>query len=255
MKKNQHICMTGFTLIEVLIALSLLSVMMLMLFAGLRMSAKSWDKGESKITQVSEMTSVHNFFHNQLAASLPLWDDFTKKDSQFSFKGAEHRLQFVTSLPASSRRLGLQHFDIYLKNNKIKVAVKPFYPTLTGEQWKIEDVTLIDQITALTFSYFGSEKTEGIAEWQNKWVYGHLPQLVSIDIETVKKNYWPQIVLRLTNKIAPQRTLNIFEKALEKSNQNGNTKTKSSPFSKRGGIDSCLMGVDIIDHYGRKLCA
>ena len=55
----------GFTLIEVLIALSLLSVMMLMLFAGLRIGAKSWDKGENKLVQVTEMTSVHNFFHNQ----------------------------------------------------------------------------------------------------------------------------------------------------------------------------------------------
>ncbi len=256
MKKTQRFCQQGFSLIEVLIALSLLSVMMLMLFASLRISAKSWDKGESKLVEVSEMTSVHNFFHNQLAASLPLWDDFIEENKQFSFQGSKQELQFIASLPASSGRLGLQRFNIRLENNKIKVAIKPFYPTLVGKKWQIEDVVLIDNISMLTISYFGNEKIKDIGEWQNEWAYDHLPQLIAIDIKTLKENYWPQIILKLNNQEAPKKSLNIFEKALERSNKNKNSDTdKTNPFSNRSGVSFSIMGTDIINHYGRKFCA
>jgi general secretion pathway protein J len=245
----------GFTLIEVLIALSLLSVMMLMLFAGLRIGAKSWDKGENKLVQVTEMSSVHNFFHNQLAASLPLWDDFTNKDKQFSFQGTSKNLQFVASLPASSKRLGLQRFNIRLENNKIAVAIKPFYPSLDSNQWKIEEVTLIDNIARLNIAYYGNENIKERPQWQSAWDYDHLPKLVAIEIKSLKENYWPKIVLKLNNKEAPKKSLNIFEKALKRSNKrNGNSANeKKNPFSTRRSIGSGIMGFNIANHYGGKL--
>ena len=244
----------GFTLIEVLIALSLLSVMMLMLFAGLRIGAKSWDKGENKLVQVTEMTSVHNFFHNQLAASLPLWDDFTDKKKQFSFQGTSTTLQFVASLPVSSKRLGLQRFNIRLEDNKIEVAIKPFYPSLDSNQWKIEAVTLIDKIARLNMTYFGNENSKEIPQWQTTWDYDHLPKLIAIEIESVTKNDWPKIILKLNNEQAPKKSLNIFEKALKKSNKrNENSDSeKKNPFSTRRSIGSGIMGLDIANYYGRK---
>jgi general secretion pathway protein J len=242
----------GFTLIEVLIALSLLSVMMLMLFAGLRIGAKSWDKGETKIAQVTEMTSAHNFFHNQLAAALPLWDDFTDKNKQFSFQGTSTTLQFVASLPASSKRLGLQRFNIRLKDNKIEIAIKPFYPSLDNNQWKIEAVTLIDKIAHLKIAYFGNENIKEIPQWQKQWDYDHLPQLIAIEIESLKENYWPKIILKLNNKEAPKKSLNIFEKALKRSNQSNekSNNKKKNPFTTRRGIGSGIMGLDIANDYG-----
>jgi general secretion pathway protein J len=192
--------------------------MMLMLFAGLRISANSWDKAETKLIQVNEINTVHHFFHNQLAASLPLWDNFTEKIQQFSFQGTTHTLQFVSSLPASSNRLGLQYFHVYLEDKQIKVLIKPFYPTLANQEWAIETVTLVDKITALTFSYFGAKKLEEDADWQTEWTDDKLPQLVAIDIKTTQANHWPKIVLKLHNKTRQPLQHNIFDAALEKSN-------------------------------------
>ncbi len=244
----------GFTLIEVLIALSLLSVMMLMLFAGLRIAAKSWDKGENKLVQVTNMTSVHNFFHNQLAASLPLWDDFTNKRKQFSFQGNPTSLQFVASLPASSKRLGLQYFYIHLEKNTIKVAIRPFYPALETHQWKIEAVTLVNHVAGLTIRYFGNENKKELPTWQSRWNYEHLPKLVAIDIQTEEENDWPEIILRLNNQEAPEKALNIFEKALRRSNKNDENPTnQKNPFAKRRGIDFSFMGSNVTHYNGRKL--
>ncbi len=244
----------GFTLIEVLIALSLLSVMMLMLFAGLRIAAKSWDKGENKLVQLTNISSAHNFFHNQVAASLPLWDDFTNKSKQFSFQGTPTTLQFVASLPASSKRLGLQYFYIHLEKNTIKVAIRPFYPALETHQWKIEAVTLIDRVANLTIRYFGNENKKETPKWQSRWNYEHLPKLVAIDIQTQEETYWPEIILRLSNQEAPEKALNIFEKALRRSNKNDENSTdKKSPFAKRRGVDFSFMGFNFTHHNGREL--
>ncbi|MDQ7089146.1 MAG: prepilin-type N-terminal cleavage/methylation domain-containing protein [Methylococcales bacterium] len=244
----------GFTLIEVLIALSLLSVMMLMLFAGLRISAKSWDKGENKLTEVAEMSSTAHFFHNQLAASLPLWDDFTTKIKEFSFQGTQNTLQFVSSLPASSRRLGLQRFNVRLKNTKIEVSIQPFYPTLADDAWKIETVTLVDNIGSLTLRYFGSKEPKELPVWQTNWHYDHLPKLIAITIQPLNEHYWPQTLLKLNNEEAPKKALNVFEKALKRSKQNGNSPSeKNTPFTKRRGLNTGFMGLDPLNYYGGQL--
>ncbi|MCK5897792.1 MAG: prepilin-type N-terminal cleavage/methylation domain-containing protein [Methylococcales bacterium] len=205
----------GFTLIEVLIALSLLSIMMLMLFAGLRISAKSWDKGDAKLIQINNMSAVHNFFHNQMATALPLWDDFTELEKKFSFQGTENTLQFVSTLPSSSKRLGLQVFNLRLEKNQLWVAIKPFYPSLEQNKWKIEDVVLLDKIATFKITYFGKQE-EDVLEWQDDWVHKHLPQLIAIDIETIAEIKWPQIILKLHNHENKPKPDNPFEKARKK---------------------------------------
>ncbi len=56
----------GFTLIEVLIAMTLLSMMMVLLFASLKICADSWEKGENKINEVNEFAVVYYFFNQHL---------------------------------------------------------------------------------------------------------------------------------------------------------------------------------------------
>ncbi|HEY8220174.1 MAG TPA: prepilin-type N-terminal cleavage/methylation domain-containing protein, partial [Methylobacter sp.] len=59
----------GFTLIEVLIAMTLLSLMVVLLFSSLRICAQSWEQGENKIAEVNEVAVVYNFFQKHLASA------------------------------------------------------------------------------------------------------------------------------------------------------------------------------------------
>lgn len=51
----------GFTLIEVLIGMTLLSLMVVLLFSSLAIGAKSWEQGEKKIANVNEIAVVQHF--------------------------------------------------------------------------------------------------------------------------------------------------------------------------------------------------
>ena len=210
-----HARIHGFTLIEVIIALSLLSIMMLMLFAGLRISAKSWDKGDTKLSQINDMSAMHNFLHNQVSAALPLWDDFSEEEKKFSFQGAEKTLQFVATLPASSKRLGLQIFNLRLDNHKLWVNIKPFYPSLEHNQWKKEEVILIDSIMDIELAYFGKQEDDS-SKWQADWSLPYLPQLIEIKIKKLNEMQWPKIILRLNNYENLPKNTNLFEKELKK---------------------------------------
>ena len=55
----------GFTLLEMLIGMSLLSVMMVLLFGSLRVCVQNWEAGENKIAQVSQAAIIQHFFINQ----------------------------------------------------------------------------------------------------------------------------------------------------------------------------------------------
>ena len=193
----------GFTLIEVIIGMSLLSVMMLLLFSSMRICVQNWNAGEKKIVQVSQAAIVQNFFQSKLHASLPLDADFLE-EPQFSFQGSINQLQFVAAMPASAGRLGLQLFSINLQPGKtgegseLSVDIKPFFSINENEEWQDAQIVILNGIQALRFGYYGPDEDDEDSEWHDEWMEKQaLPKLVSIDIELINGEVWPQVIVPL----------------------------------------------------------
>lgn len=192
----------GFTLIEVLIAMTLLSIMVVLLFSSLKICADSWEKGESKITDVNEVAVVYNFFQRHLSVARPLWNDFSGENKTFSFQGKAQSMQFVSAFPASAARSGLQLFSIDLQtednNQVIKVTLTPFFPVAEGEEWHKEEVSLIKHVSDFTLAYFGSDDRVSEANWREEWLDKEvLPRLVKINIKLENEIYWPEMIIDL----------------------------------------------------------
>ena len=193
----------GFTLIEVLIAMTLLSIMVVLLFSSLKICADSWGKGESKITDVNEIAVVYNFFQRDLSVAKPLWNDLSPEERIFSFQGKAQSMQFVSAFPASAGRPGLQLFSLYLQEEEdndqvIKVTLTPFFPVAEGEEWHKEEVTLIKHVSEFTLAYFGS--VDGVSEgsWVEEWTNKDaMPRLVKININLENGIYWPEMIIDL----------------------------------------------------------
>jgi general secretion pathway protein J len=216
----------GFTLIEVLIAMTLLSLMVALLFGSLRICAQSWEQGENKIAEVSEVAVVYNFFQKHLASATPLWNDFiaggdvdaanqpetgaandTGADTEnlnktFSFQGRKNALQFVSVFPASVGRAGMQLFSIEQRQEDneqvLKVTLTPFFPLAEGEEWNQEEVVLLRHVSDFELSYFGAVENTDKYAWQDQWLKKDVhPQLVKININTTDGVYWPEMVIAL----------------------------------------------------------
>ncbi len=195
---------SGFTLIEVLIAMTLLGVMVVLLFSSMKICADSWQKGEDKITEVNDVAVVYQFFQHHLSTAKPLWDDFSdeNKIKIFAFQGKSQELQFVSAFPASAKKSGLQLFSLKLINDGteqiIQVSITPFFPSAEGQEWRHEEVTLLRHVRNFSLSYFGSDDTQVEGFWQEDWLAkGSQPQLVKIKIERDGGSFWPEMVVEL----------------------------------------------------------
>ncbi len=198
----------GFTLIEVLIAMTLLSVMVVLLFGSMKICAESWQKGEDKINEVNDVAVVYQFFRNHLGTALPLWDDFSGENDDFAFSGRSQELKFVSSFPASAKKAGLQIFSLKLikegDEQLIQVTITPFFPAAEREEWHKEEVTLLRHISDLAISYYLQDEgqTEGI--WQEDWLeQDALPKLVKIQIKREDGGFWPEMVFELKSEANP----------------------------------------------------
>lgn len=210
----------GFTLIEVLIAMTLLSIMVVLLFTSMRICAQSWEQGENKITDVNEVAVVYNFFQRHLSLAIPLWNDFlTQNDPNaasqlesggltenenkiFSFQGKKQFLQFVSAFPASAGRSGMQLFSIQPQQQDgeqvINVTLTPFFPVAEGEEWRPEEVVLLRHVSDFTLSYFGAADAGSDGSWQDEWLEKDVqPQLVKISINTTNGVFWPEMIIEL----------------------------------------------------------
>ena len=66
---KRHRCQ-GFTLLELTVALLLLALMSSVLYGTLSLSANSWDRGESKTNQVSDMRLTEEFLRQVLSGTI-----------------------------------------------------------------------------------------------------------------------------------------------------------------------------------------
>jgi general secretion pathway protein J len=193
----------GFTLIEVLIAMTLLSLMVVLLFASLKICAESWEKGESKMADSNQVAVVYHFFQQHLATAQPLRDDFSvKEQSTLAFQGEGQSLQFVGEFPASAGKAGAQLFSLRLQEfddgKAIVVALKPFYPLEEGKEPPKEEVVLIKRVRSLELAYLGDDGMGGESSWQNQWLERETqPQLVKVRIELESAIFWPEMVIEL----------------------------------------------------------
>lgn len=193
----------GFTLIEVLIAMTLLSLMVVLLFSSLSIGAKSWEQGESKIADVNEVAVVQQFFNHHLAHAMPQWNDFDpEKDRIFSFQGKKNSLQFVSAFPASAERSGLQLFDLKLqeknKQRVVEVTLTPFFPLVEGEEFFEDTIELVRGVERFEIFYYGLNDETGEYGWQNEWLLKEeQPRLVKILLELEDGRFVPEIVVAL----------------------------------------------------------
>ena len=182
----------GFTLLEILIGLVLLSVMMTLLFGSIRMGARIWDAGETRAAELDRMLIVQNFLRYHLSTLRPVIDDLSGDgDVKFSFSGTEHSIQFVSDLPSSARRKGLHQFNLEVvegedRSGVLVAKLKAFYPALDGVDAAIEDVRLLSGVESMVLSYFGADRFNIKApagQWMDQWEDKEfMPFLIKIDI-------------------------------------------------------------------------
>jgi general secretion pathway protein J len=190
----------GFTLVELLIAMTLFGVLMVMLFMGFRIGIQSSDKVTQSIDKSSTLPIVHDFLRSQLAAARPVLQDRPGKTIVW-FDGRSDGVDFVGAPPDALSSGGLQRFSIELAKDRDGRRIVLRYALYQGKQSEAkesysEPLVLLADVASFHISYFGTDATARRPQWQDTWhEMAHLPSLVRLRITFADGHYVPDLIV------------------------------------------------------------
>ena len=190
----------GFTLIEVLIATVLLSIMMLLMIDSLQVAARAWGSGEARLTKVSNMLTVESFLRSHLAGILPIVVVNQPDEPPYFFRGGSTSMAYVATLPDHAEARGVYQFRLFVEDlperRDLQLAITTMgRPGVLGEP--IDTVTLLEDVGVFKLSYLfvplGAGQQQGI--WLEQWQQSGLPSAIRLQIEPQGGDPWPLLVI------------------------------------------------------------
>lgn len=169
----------GFTLLEVLVVLSLLSVLLLLVSAALLGANRAVAKAQAYTASLDEMRAAQQFLRTSISEALPL--KLTDDDSQAEgfLIGTPERLQFVATLPGVLGG-GIQRFTLQRVGQDLQVAFSQ--RAFRANAQRDEPQVLLHNVEALQFSYRGVSPLGQPTDWLSPWPWPRrLPTVVRID--------------------------------------------------------------------------
>lgn len=192
----------GFTLIEVLLATTLLAAGLALAFATLRAATATVTRGEAIAQRSERMRAVEGFLRSRLTGMRPVGFGLNDESGLAQrFVGDARQMRFVSDLPDYLGRGG------------------PYLHTLTierdGDQYKLTvDLTLVqggepvpaarprppellvDGLGAARFRYRTLDRNNKPGQWQAQWPTTEaLPLQVEIDLRDADGRAWPPLVV------------------------------------------------------------
>jgi general secretion pathway protein J len=204
----------GFTLLELLVAITLLGLLMATLFGGLRLGARVWETGETRLDAAARIQIVQDLVRQRLAQALPLEAPLPEEGDGYHplFVGRVDSVRFASLLPEhlgadiALIELALAESDDAEGTTNVVLRWRPFEPdvkTAEGGEDTLPDAApeervLLERVEALELAYFGALGPGELPDWWQAWEgQVELPQLVSLRVRFAEDDprRWPELVV------------------------------------------------------------
>jgi len=208
--RNDSMPQRGFTLLELLIALVIVSLVMTAAFGALRLGSRSWESGLERADSVEEMQAFAEFLRRQLAQTVAVaWHD--EAGTRIAFAGESQKLRFVAPAPFDSGRVGLLTYALTIdreaEGSRLQLAYKPFDPgaATLGRPPDVADIITNTSFATSSLNYYGAIDSDSRASWHREWPASAelYPRLVRISFGSDADNTgWPDLLLPLRSRQA-----------------------------------------------------
>lgn len=201
MKSLFHKRSSGFTLVELLLAMTLLSMLLALAYGGLRASTRATDRGQVVLEESGRIRMAHQFVRKQLNQMLPLAYQMEGEDSERTvFDGSPERIRFVAPMPGYLSFGGpqVQELAIVPSQTGDGRALVLNHALLQGyEEAKLYErapILLVDNIDDASFMFQGLDEAGEPGQWTSDWLEpATMPLAVSLEIffEEETAMEWP----------------------------------------------------------------
>lgn len=204
----------GFSLMEVLAALALLTIVLLGVYSGISTATRIVRSGSDAIERMDEIRSAQSFLRSELAQALVIPFGQTDDGDPVVFSGDDHSLRFVAPMPGYLSKLGPQLQTVSLVEDgrsgyRLEVALALLPPDGGDPQPLGEPEVLLRGIGKGTFAYRGMDDQNRPGDWQDTWTdTRRMPSLVRIALDVGGNMAFPTLVAPI--RIDPSASRNGF---------------------------------------------
>lgn len=196
----------GFTLLELLLAMTMLAILSVILFGGLRFGARIWEGGSQTLEAVEETHAVQAALRRMLGdARLPR-SGGGGRPGLARFDGAPEAVTFVGLPPAPAMVGALYWMRVAAVQDAGAAHLLlswTFFDPAADVSAPLADAAhrvLLQDIAALRIDYFGAVDPESEPVWLDEWLsVDRLPLLVRVrvDFPPGSGRTWPELIVAI----------------------------------------------------------
>ena len=196
----------GFTLMELLVAMTLLGMLMTVLFGSLRFGTRVWEATDRISRDDGTAHAIRAFLQERLEQSLPITLQLTDGRFETVFIGDETSLRLASSMPNS---IG---FGPYV----MRLMMTPAGDQSVGNdltfRWRliddgigltaddVQERVILNAVDSIRFVYFGKKDgRDTTPDWHPTWRdQERLPELIRVDIIFAEgdRDRWSPLIVR-----------------------------------------------------------
>ena len=191
----------GFTLLEVMIALVILSMIMVATIAALRGFGNTKSTVTLVTNRLDEVRVVSGFLRNSLGSAIPVRLGETgvptfgrPEPSATYFRGSSSEVVWVAPLVAGADLGGAFVMQLNYIDERIEFKWHPYRASMEALNWaEVEPRVLLEVVEEFTIGYLDNYGGDWLDEWPE---FPANPVAVRLNIKSRNK-YWPELVVRL----------------------------------------------------------
>lgn len=194
---------SGFTLVELLLAITLMSILLGLTYSGLRAASRSSERGEELLAAGGSLRVAHQFVRRQLNQMLPLpFGVIGDNEVRVVFEGDSRHIQYVAPMPGYLGAGGpqVQLLEV-VPGNDNDVIIQFSHALLQGfdpaYMYERDPVILLENVDSADFEFLGKDDEGNLTGWTTTWEQPEkLPVAVRLNVSFFEdlNLQWPDLV-------------------------------------------------------------
>lgn len=204
MRGSSSIRTRGFTLVELLLAITLMSILLGLTYTGLRAATRSSERGEVLLAAGGELRAAHQFMRRQLNQMLPLPFALAGGNDEIRvvFEGDSGYVKYVAPMPGYLGTGGPQVQLVELaQGDDGNIVIQFSHALLQGfEEDRLfdrEPVILLEGVNSAGFEFLGRDEEGELTGWTTTWdQLEDLPVAVRLNLDFAEglNLHWPDLM-------------------------------------------------------------
>ena len=204
---------SGFTLLELLVSIVILSLIVTISYSALMVGSRTWQGTADVIKENSTTRFAVQFIRKKIEQLYPIsWNDGFKR--LLAFQGEEDGLKFIA--PAPQGRETEEYYEYYItteQEDMDKSSLLLFFEAHdpSNQGFKVTRNSpyrkILSNLSMVKYSYYGSQENSELLEWYNVWddEAKAYPMLIKLEmISEGKQDSWLEIAVEPRSQLNKQ---------------------------------------------------